>query len=111
MRRDLLRRLEKLEERFLQAPPPLLRTVWITECIDESRRQQMADGECIVLDWDREVNSEVFARERITADPNDQGRRCESNPPWSRGYGEYAAPLILEIPADPRIPEPGRTPQ
>ena len=49
------------------------------------------------------VNFEVFARERITTDACDEGRRCEPSPPLLYGYSELAAPIIIEIPADPRM--------
>ena len=103
MRRDLLRRLAKLEERDGPEALPLLRTVWITDCIEEPRRKGLAAGERIVLDWYSDVNFEVLARERITTHPGDEGSRCEPSPPLPRRHTELAAPLILEIPADPRM--------
>jgi hypothetical protein len=103
MRRELLRRLAKLEERYRPPALPLLRTVWITDCIAPSRRQALAPGERIVLDWESEVNFEVSARERITTDPCDEGRRCEPSSTLPRDDTRLAAPLILEIPVDPRM--------
>jgi hypothetical protein len=103
MRRDLLRRLAKLEERDRPQALPLLRTVSITDCIEERQRKALAAGERIVLDWYSDVNFEVLARERITTDPGDEGRRCEASPPLPPRYTELAAPIILEIPADPRM--------
>ena len=100
MRRDLLRRLAKLEERDGPQALPLLRTVWITDCIEEPRRTALAPGERIVLDWYSDVNFEVLARERITTDLCDEGRRCEPSSPLPRRYTELAAPIIVEIPAD-----------
>ena len=98
MRRDLLRRLAKLEERRPN-PLPLLRTVCITDFIEEPRRKTLAPGERIVLDWYSDVNFEVLARERITSDPCDQGHRCEPIPPLPRGYTEREAPIIVAVPA------------
>jgi len=102
MRRDLLRRLAKLERHRPEALP-LLRHVWITDCVEEPRRTALCAGERIVLDWYSDVNFEVFARERITTDACDEGRRCEPSPPLPYGYSELAAPIIIEIPADPRM--------
>jgi hypothetical protein len=45
----------------------ILRTI-ITDYIDEQRREALAPGERVVLDWYRDVNFGVLARERITTD-------------------------------------------
>jgi Terminase large subunit, T4likevirus-type, N-terminal len=72
MRRALVRRLERVEERWSfsrQCGPGMLA---ILEPIDRSRRQALAAGERIVVDWVETPQGLLWGRERITADLADQ---------------------------------------
>ena len=78
MKRDLLRRLTKLEQRYqanAEMPPFIIGLPTLTP----ERRQQLATGERIVFDWLRNDNLFVEAVERITTDPHDMGRDCPNN--------------------------------
>ena len=70
MRRDLERRLTRLERS--RGVRHILRTIIVTDSIDEPRRNTLVPGERIVLDWYRDEEFEVWARERITTDAVDE---------------------------------------
>lgn len=76
MRRDLQRRLERLEWRQDEVGIPLF--IVITHTIDDQRRIALGSGEHIVLDWYNNLNGHILARERVSSDFADQGRRCET---------------------------------
>jgi len=82
MRRELMRRLKRLESRFQEMNRCVV-LVWITHRVEAARREALADNERIVRDLYREVGQCGSARERITTDPADEGREC---PP--EGYFE-----------------------
>jgi hypothetical protein len=86
MKKTLVQRLERLEVKLLPAQRIVLR--WICYSIDKSRRRSLAPNERIVLDVYGEVGDTSWARERITTDPEDQGR-CYA-------IGDY--PLELDPP-------------
>ena len=72
MKKPLVQRLERLEVKLLPAKRIVLR--WICHSIEKSRRRSLAPNERIVLDLYGEVDETCWARERITTDPEDQGR-------------------------------------
>jgi len=63
--------------------------VWMMDAVDEGVRAAMGPGERIVVDWYRDLYGVVWARERITTDPTDQGQRCER--------GGYLLNVIREL--------------
>jgi hypothetical protein len=75
MRKDLMRRLKRLESRFEEVNCRVV-LVWITHRVEDARREALADNERIVCDLYREVGQWGSARERITTDPVDEGREC-----------------------------------
>ena len=78
MRRDLLHRLAKLEDRFrAKTEMPLM--IITHRTLSSERHANLAPGERIVLDWLRNDNQWVEAIERITSDPHDTGRDCPRN--------------------------------
>lgn len=81
MKRDLLRRMTRLETRFgaLDAPKFIL----LMDGNAQEPCKSLAPGERIVIDWYSDVDGFVLARERITTDPADDGRRCEPTVTWS----------------------------
>lgn len=82
MRRDLLRRITRLETSSGHVRLP--KFVLVTNSIAREQRESIAAGERIVIDWVNDVDGFVNARERITTDPADEGRRCEPIVTWSR---------------------------
>jgi hypothetical protein len=72
MKKTLLQRLEQLEAQSKRAKPTVL--IWIYHVIEKSRRQSLAANERIVLDVYGETGETGWARERITTDPQDEGR-------------------------------------
>jgi len=85
MNKNLIRRLEKLESR-LQPNGPIV-TFWVSRHRDH--RSGLAENERIVYDLYRRQGQWASARERVTTDPADQGRRC---PP-----GGYLEDVIREL--------------
>jgi|HubBroStandDraft_6_1064221.scaffolds.fasta_scaffold160113_3 hypothetical protein len=75
MRKDLMRRLRRLESRFQEMNRRVV-LVWITHRVEAARREALADNERIVCDLYREIGQCGSARERITTDPADEGREC-----------------------------------
>jgi len=79
IRKDLLRRVERMEQSF----PPLPRwpnALVTMSCIERQRSNLLAPDERIVLDWYQCLFPEVgffWARERIATDPADHGRVCK----------------------------------
>jgi hypothetical protein len=78
MRKDLLRRMAQLEQRSRprEPGPPF---VVVVNSLEAERRNQLAAGERIVQDWFRNDHQYVLARERITSQADDRGRRCAWN--------------------------------
>lgn len=71
MRRELLRRLEKLEAR---RPPLVVEGLFWKDYIDRERRKALAPNERIVEDWYLTSYDKIRCiRERITTDPGDPG--------------------------------------
>ena len=80
MRKDLLRRLEKLEER--RSSPEVMGVFWM-KYVDRERRNTLAPNERIVEDWYLYEYGIQWVGERITTDPCDQGwnyRETENGP-------------------------------
>jgi hypothetical protein len=79
VRKDLLRRLNQLEQKLR------VKCRWPTGLvaphrIHRERREALAEGERIVLDWYRCAYPEggmFWSRERITTNPSDVGRMCQ----------------------------------
>jgi hypothetical protein len=74
MRRGrLMRRIEKLEARCADAP---LARVLVAVVMDSVPDRPLAPGEHVAEDWYRESGGLYLARERITSEAADRGRRC-----------------------------------
>jgi hypothetical protein len=73
MTRSLTQRIGKLEA--LYAAPKQIRSplVMLAERVPERAH---APGERVVEDWFRDRGSMVWARERVTTETEDSGRRC-----------------------------------
>ena len=78
MRRDLVRRMVQLEERY-RSTEEWPAFVVVCNGIEPERRNRLAANERIVQDWFRNDNQFVLARERITSEAGDEGRRCARN--------------------------------
>src|ERR1700730_407765 len=74
---NLLNRLRQLEGKRFPPPSVSVGLAYTWHRVDAARKQNLADGERIGVDWYREWNRIASGRERITSDPNDQGRRCK----------------------------------
>jgi hypothetical protein len=75
IRTTVLARLIQLEARM--APLVCPNYIFISEALPDDRVQNLAAGERIVLDYYRHRGRLIDARERITSDSKDHGRRCE----------------------------------
>jgi hypothetical protein len=73
MSRNLIRRIDRLE-RLWSAPAGARSPVVL--CIEREDERALAPGERIVHDWFRDCGSTVWARERVSTDKADEGRRC-----------------------------------
>jgi hypothetical protein len=76
MKREICRRLEYLEE-LLAPPDPGMAFVFIMNPLPAGAEENLKPGERVVLDYYRQEGLLIDARERITTDPADEGRRCE----------------------------------
>ena len=80
MRKDWIRRLEKQERKVLVMAPG---GIFCVEDIGPKEREMLAPNEHIVEDWYLLADYEIlFVRERITADPLDNGvnyKRADSD--------------------------------
>ena len=97
MRRDLQRRLERLERRQDEVGIPLF--IVITHSIDEQRRIALRADEHIVLDWYNNVDGHVLARERLSHDFADEGRRCETLQGCLGSGSQYGLvpPIVIKL--------------
>lgn len=71
----MCRRLQDLETRLIPRECPSC--VFVMQPVDPRRRENLAQGERIVMDYFRHDGQLISAAERITTDPADAGRRCE----------------------------------
>lgn len=69
MRRDLLRPLERLEQHIGQ-----VNLSWLHIALT-SEGPESGPGERIVADWLSADNGILMTHERVTVDPNDEGKR------------------------------------
>jgi hypothetical protein len=82
LRRTLTGRIARLEQRMGKIESP--KFIIVCDPVEAERRARLAPGERIVTDWYSDVDGFVLARERLTTDYADQGRRCEPVVTWSR---------------------------
>lgn len=73
MSRNLIRRIGNLEA--LYATPRRARSPLVL-CVEREGEAELAPGERMVQDWFRDCGSIVWARDRVTAQAADGGRRC-----------------------------------
>lgn len=73
MSRSLMKRIEHLER--LRSAPQGARSPLVL-CIEREDERELAPGERLVQDWFRDCGSTVWARERVTHEKADGGRRC-----------------------------------
>lgn len=84
MRKELIRRLERQERKVLVMPPG---GIFCVEDIGPKEREALAANEHIVEDWFLLADDEIlFVRERITADPFDNGVNYRRTDPHSEGF-------------------------
>ncbi|MCU1338460.1 MAG: hypothetical protein JWO19_4041 [Bryobacterales bacterium] len=72
-------RLRKLEaQREVRDQPQVrgLASVW--HCVPIERKKNLGPRERVVVDWYRNQGAMTYGRERITHDPEDQGRKCKA---------------------------------
>jgi L-ascorbate metabolism protein UlaG (beta-lactamase superfamily) len=87
IRTKLLTRLAQLEVKL--APQICPNYIYIAEELPDERVYNLAPGERIVFDGYRHRGLLIDARNRITTDPKDLGRRCEP--------GGYLLDIVEEI--------------
>jgi len=73
MTRTLIRRIGKLES--LYAAPKLVRSPLVM-LVELEQQGELERGERVVEDWFRDCGPMVWARERVTTETEDGGRRC-----------------------------------
>jgi hypothetical protein len=73
MRGSLQTRIDRLEARCAASKLPRSPLVMLVEREQEG---ELAPGERVVEDWFRDCGPIVWARERVTTETEDQGRRC-----------------------------------
>jgi hypothetical protein len=73
MTHRLMRRIGKLEA--LYAAPKAARSPLVI-LVEREQEGELAPGERAVEDWFRDSGSIVWARERVTTETEDVGRRC-----------------------------------
>lgn len=73
MTRTLIRRIGKLEA--LYGAPKLVRSPLVM-LVEREQEDALACGERVVADWFRHCGPIVWARERVTTETEDGGRRC-----------------------------------
>ena len=73
MSRNLIKRIDKLER--LWSAPEGVRSPLVL-CIEREHELELAPGERMVQDWFRDCGLMVWARERVTTEKADEGRRC-----------------------------------
>ena len=73
MTRSLTQRIGKLEA--LYAAPKQIRSPLVM-LVERALETALAPGERVVEDWFRDRGSMVWARERVTTETEDSGRRC-----------------------------------
>ena len=99
MGRDLKRRIERLEQAIGKMSLP-----WIHVMLTMDG-PEAGQGERIVDDWLIADNGLRMNLERVTTDPNDQGKRCLEKLDWARGYFEPLDELMPPV-ADRTIQKP-----
>src|SRR5437868_6030821 len=73
MTRSFIRRIGKLEA--LYAAPKTVRSPLVI-LVEREQERELASDERTVLDWFRDCGPIVWARERVTTETEDAGRRC-----------------------------------
>ena len=91
MRRDLKRRIERLERDIGKQSLP-----WFVVTTRRTAKLTLGPGERVVEDWLSADNGFLITEERITTDPNDFGKRCKQKLDWGRKFFE---PLDEAMPA------------
>jgi hypothetical protein len=90
MRKDLLRRVERLEQPMKQFCLPWLHIALTSDGPEPGPDERLVD------DWLSAENGLVITIDRITMDPNDEGKRCTPKLDWGR---QYFGPLEGVFPA------------
>jgi hypothetical protein len=86
MRSDLVRRIRRLEARTAQHRWPV-KLVFLCGKIDAEQRAALGPGERVARDWCACGNM-LWARDRITTDPDDAGQRCGNRDEWPDDEGQ-----------------------
>jgi len=93
MRRDLKRRIERLERETGNQSVP-----WLVITTRRIEQTTLGPGERVVEDWLSADNGLLVTEARITTDPSDSGRRCKQKLDWGRRIFE---PLDEAMPTPP----------
>ena len=75
MNKILSNRLDILEQRLI--PKPIVYVVFNMHPLPPEQKQNLGPGERIVSDHYRHTGLLIYAAQRITSDPNDNGRQCD----------------------------------
>ena len=75
MNKTLSKRLDMLEQRRIPRAIPCM--VFNMHPLSPEDKQNLQPGERIVSDHYRQTGYLIYAAQRVTSDPKDQGRRCE----------------------------------
>ena len=87
---NIERRLRKVEaKRHPAEKPAVSELATVARTLPRARKQNLAPGERVVIDWYRHSNGVFWGRERISTDPADQGRHCNR--------GGYLVEVIQEL--------------
>lgn len=97
MSRDLKRRIERLEQVRGTADLPWMSIVTMIDV------ETLGAGERIVYDWLSAENGLLILGERVTTDPNDQGRECTPVLTWGKRYFEPLRAEDISLPISRRI--------
>jgi hypothetical protein len=73
MTRSLVKRVQRLEA--LDAAPKRIDAPFVM-LLEGEQERTLAPGEHVVEDWFRDCGPIVWARERVTSETDDRGRRC-----------------------------------
>src|SRR5438045_9205815 len=78
--RSVEKRLWKLESKRSQSERPAIEGLaTVAHVLPRERKENLAAGERVVIDWFRIISGVIWGRERLSHDPADRGHCCEPN--------------------------------
>ena len=75
MNKTLDKRLDVLEQRLIPRVIPCM--VFTMHALTPEQKQSLQPGERMVSDYYRRTGLLIYAAQRVTSDPKEQGRRCD----------------------------------